>query len=44
LGGKPTLECGHLPLKFYTGDSHQAFNPVSALRLTQQSIVRIRVC
>jgi hypothetical protein len=26
LGGKPTLECGHLPLKFYTGNSHQAFN------------------
>src|SRR5919112_1940130 len=25
LGGKPTLECGHLPLKFYTGNSHQAF-------------------
>jgi hypothetical protein len=26
LGGKPTLECGHLPLKFRTGNSHQAFN------------------
>ena len=25
LGGKPTLECGHLPLKFRTGNSHQAF-------------------
>ena len=24
-GGKPTLECGHLPLKFCTGNSHQAF-------------------
>jgi transposase len=23
--GKQTLECGHLPLKFRTDDSHQAF-------------------
>jgi hypothetical protein len=24
-GGKPTLACGHLPLKFPTDNSHQAF-------------------
>ena len=30
LGGKPTLECGHLPLKFRTGNSHQAFKRASS--------------
>jgi hypothetical protein len=33
LGGKPTLECGHLPLKFRTANSHQAFERVEQLRI-----------
>src|SRR3712207_5237070 len=45
-GSKPTLNRGHLPLKFSTDNSHQAFDDISCVELKDlccQSVSELKV-